>query len=403
MKFKGISPGPESEFVTWHTLIVCLLLSGGTFAFFVVSHPNIGINDVDAYAYIEGARSLRRGSGYINSDGTPLNHWPFGYSLLLSRFSEPLSASYWINALSLAGATTFLFLLALQNGWPRMAAGGLAVAIGFGFFHALARSAKPDILTYAVFLAAAFLVFENRPRSRTIGLILMSVLIPIKMIAVVFFPAFFLHDLWTYKLDLVFKRYLEYLVAGCIWITGLIFLLAFNLSTLGVLFPTSHERTNPNLLMLEVWRFVHDFFRQFLANWYGSIRSPIFLTVFALVLVSALIALTSLRCQKAGQNARQVGVLVLSLSWAIELIRIFYAGPRLMGYGILLALVGCAPKSTASLAWILYGAACLAAAVLNNALVESIGAGHPCYASMARTIEPFLDNTKLLYTNSQGS
>src|SRR5262245_57052337 len=106
MKFKAISAEPRDNFRTRHTLIVCLLLFGVTITFFVVSHSSIGITDMDAYAYIKGAQSFRRGSGYINSDGSPLNHWPPGYSLLLSRFRDPLWASYWVNALSLSVATS---------------------------------------------------------------------------------------------------------------------------------------------------------------------------------------------------------------------------------------------------------------------------------------------------------
>jgi hypothetical protein len=379
------------------------LLFSATFLVFVVLHHSIGINDIDAYSYIEGARSLRQGLGYVDTAGNSLNHWPPGYSLLLSRFQDPLWASYWINALSLAVATSVLFLLALQSGWPRVAAGGLAGGVGFGFFQSLASSAKPDILTYATFLAAAFLVLDDRPRRRTTGLILMSVLTPFKQIAVVFFPAFLLHDLWGHKFEWPNKRWLEYFVISIVWLACIIFLLGFNLVTFGAMFPPSLDKPTLTGLILEFWRFVHDFFRGFLANWYGSIRPLIFLIVFALVLFTGLIALASLRREDAGRNARRVGVLVLSFSWALEFVRIFYAGPRLMGYGILLALVGCAPpKSSIGRRWVAYGAACLVAATLNAALVDSSGAGHPRYAAMAQAIEPFLDNTKPLYTNSQG-
>src|SRR5262249_35980564 len=127
---------------------------------------------------------------------------------------------------------------------------------------------------------------------------------------------------------------------------------------------------------------------------------PIFLIVFFVVLIVALVALTSLHRAESGRNVRQVGVLLLSFSWMLEFIATFYADPRLMGYGILLVLVGCAPKSVASPRWVVYGAACLAAAVLNMTLVDSSGAGHPRYAAMAQSIDPFLDNKKPLYTNS---
>jgi hypothetical protein len=274
--------------------------------------------------------------------------------------------------------------------------------MGFGFFQSLAAAAKPDILTYAVFLAAAFLVFDGRPSRRTIGLILVSILTPVKMIAVVFFPAFWLHDLWRHQFVWRSKRWLGYSTIGCIWIASIISLFLFNLRTLGAVFPPSHGQPSLIDLMLEVWRFVHDFFRAFLANWYGSIRPPVFLIVFALLVITALIALASLRCGETGRNARGAGMLVLSFSWALEFVRIFYADPRLMGYGILLVLVGCAPKSTASFRWLAYGAACLAAATLNAAVVESSGAGDRRYAAMAQAVEPFLDDTKPLYTNSQG-
>src|SRR5262249_24455247 len=104
----------------------------------------------------------------------------------------------------------------------------------------------------------------------------------------------------------------------------------------------------------------------------------------------------------AGLNARRAGISVLGLSWALELVRVFYAGPRLMGYGLLLLFVGCAPKAAASLRWVAYGAASLLASVLSVVLVEKIGAGHQQYARMVEDIEPFIDATKPLYTNSLG-
>ena len=61
-------------------------------------------------------------------------------------------------------------------------------------------------------------------------------------------------------------------------------------------------------------------------------------------------------------------------SRVLELVRTFDATPRLMGYGVLLALLGCAPRPTACFGWVAYGAACFGAAVLNTVLVDSIGA-----------------------------
>jgi hypothetical protein len=185
-------------------------------------------------------------------------------------------------------------------------------------------------------------------------------------------------------------------------LAALIALIAFNLRTLGTMIPPSHAKPTPNALAFELWRFILGFFRAFIANWYGSIRPPIFLTIFTAVLIAGLVALASLKRGEVGQDARRTGIAVLSLSWVLELVRIFYADPRLMGYGFLLALLGCAPRPTACFRWTAYGAACFGAAVLNAVLVDRSGAGHPLYAAMTRRVEPYLDPTKPLYTNSEG-
>jgi hypothetical protein len=387
-------------FAAQRDLSICSLLLVAMLIFFISLHLSIGINDLDAFAYIEGARALGRGLGYVDSGGSALNHWPPGYSLILSLFEDPLQASYWINGLSLAIATPTLYLLALQNGWPRFAAIGFAVAFGCGFLHSLAASAKPDILTYAVFLVAAFLIFQDGAWRRTTGLILLSILTPLKLITVVFFPAFFLHDVWTFKPPGLIKRWREYFIAVCAWLAALIFLIVFNLRTLGAMFPSSHEKPTLNALAFELWRFVQEFFRAFMANWYGSIRPPIFFIIFVVVLAAGLVSLATLKRAEVGLDARRTGMVILGLSCILELVRIFYAGPRLMGYGLLLALLGCAPRPTACIRWMAYGAACFGAAVLNAMLVDSSGASHPLYAAMARRIEPYLDPTKPLYTNS---
>jgi hypothetical protein len=384
-----------------HDFVVCFLLFVAMLIFFVSLHSSIGINDVDAFIYIEGARSLNQGLGFVDTGGSPIDSWPPGYSLLLSQFQDPLRASYWINALSLAIATSTLFFLALQNGWPRLAAMGFAGAFGCGFLHSLAAMAKPDILAYAIFLLAAFLVFQNRLGCRTIGLTLLSILILVKMIAVVFFPAFFLHDVWKYKPSDLIKRWREYLVAACVWLAAIISLIAYNLRTLGTMFAAP-EKLALNTLPLELWQFLQEFFRAFIANWYGSIRPPLFLTVFVAVLIAGLVSLASLKREGIGREARRMGLAILGLSWVLELVRVFDAGPRLMGYGLLLVILGCAPRTTACLRWAAYGAACFGAAILNAVLVDSSGAGHPLYADMARRIEPYLDSTKPLYTNSEG-
>src|SRR5438128_40351 len=95
----GLMPLMRDNSIKQRDVVISLLLCGATLLLFVVLHSDIGINDIDAYAYIEGARSLRQGLGYVDTAGSALNTWPPGYSLLLSRFQDPLWASYWINAL----------------------------------------------------------------------------------------------------------------------------------------------------------------------------------------------------------------------------------------------------------------------------------------------------------------
>jgi hypothetical protein len=222
------------------------------------------------------------------------------------------------------------------------------------------------------------------------------------MISVVFFPAFFFYDVWKYNLSDLIKRWWQYLFAGCAWLAAFFSLIAFNLMTLHTVFPPSHEKPTLNALTFEVWRFVQDFFRAFVANWYGTIRPPIYLTIFFAVLIIGLYSLASLKRETLGQDVRRTGMIIIGLSWLLELVRIFFAGPRLMGYGILLVILGCVPRTKTDLRWAAYAAACFGATILNIAMVDSSGAGHPLYAAMARRIEPYLDSTKPLYTNSQG-
>jgi hypothetical protein len=383
-----------------HDISVFGLLCAAMLLIFVSLTPTLAIHD-DAYAYVEGAHSLRQNLGYIDTSGTPLNTWPPGYSFILSQFSNPLRAAYWINALSFVLAVSELFLAAIQNSWPRLAALGFAGAFGAGFLYSLATAAKPDILTYAVFLTAMSLVLHERPWSRTIGFVLVSALIPLKMIAVIFLPAIVLHDASKLKLSNLTGPRIEYLIGGSAWLAAAGFVLAFNFKTIGTLFGPYHELASLHGFVFQLWMFVLQFFRSFVANWYGPIGAPIPLAIFTTVLIIGLGALTALRRPKLGASARHIGVIILVLSWALEPVRPFDAEPRLMGYGMLLVLLGCAPNAAAGPRWVAYAAASLAASVLNTLLVDRSGAGHPQYAAMALQVGPFLDPIKPLYTNSR--
>jgi len=87
-------------------------ISGLGTLFMFLLHPRLGIRDVDGYSYIMGARSLHLGTGYRSLAGQPFNHWPPGYSLLLSPFRDPVSAALILNYLSFGATNCFAVLLA---------------------------------------------------------------------------------------------------------------------------------------------------------------------------------------------------------------------------------------------------------------------------------------------------
>lgn len=114
-------------------------------------YPQIGIRDIDAYAYIVGSYSIQDAQGYYSLDGEPLNHWPPGYSLLLSLFDDPINVSMIINYVSFGLVVGLLFFIARRNKWHIYSSFGLSVALGFGFFRNISTNTTPDILNYFVF------------------------------------------------------------------------------------------------------------------------------------------------------------------------------------------------------------------------------------------------------------
>src|SRR2546427_9424391 len=69
-------------------LIGSMIVFGAATCFIFLLHARLGVADVDGYAYLIGARSLHEGNGYRGLTGEAFNHWPPGYSLLLSVFPE---------------------------------------------------------------------------------------------------------------------------------------------------------------------------------------------------------------------------------------------------------------------------------------------------------------------------
>jgi hypothetical protein len=97
-----------------------LLLSCLAISLLFVLHPRLGIRDVDGYAYIMGARSLHQGNGYRSLTDEAFNHWPPGYSLVLSLFSDSIRAAILVNYFSF-GVAAGTGLLSPSAVWLELA------------------------------------------------------------------------------------------------------------------------------------------------------------------------------------------------------------------------------------------------------------------------------------------
>lgn len=350
-------------------------------------HPRISIPDVDAHASILGAHSLKRGHGYRDLHGAPLNHWPPGYSLLLSLAPQPVMAAQIINYLAFGGAVTMLFLLALRTGWPAPLAGSFAVAFGFGLLRLLACMSKPDILTFFVFLLAAKLFHVEHFRfGRLLACFLWGALIPLKLIAVVFVPGVLLADWWMNGNRHFWARFTQHASAGAFWLLFAGATLAFNYFTIYAWNSPSYVDPSIMGLINELKRFVSGFFVGILAVWYGPIQQPRVATPVVATVWLGLAALSTVKTSPRGKPLLGMGIGILVISWLLEIVRLYYADARLMGYGILLVLVGLAPGGRFAWLWTLYAFGTLALAIYNVATTVSVGTNHSAYADVARRI-----------------
>src|SRR5262245_28163059 len=176
----------QSRSLTHASIFAPAVLGCFSVLFMFLLHPRLGIRDVDGYAYIMGARSLHQGLGYQDLTGDAFNHWPPGYSLLLSVFPDPMPAALVLNYLSFGVAIGLLYYLPRQHGWSWQAGLGFSVTLASGFFRLLANEVHADMLTYALFFAAV--CFAIQGPARMLPALIWAFLIPIKLIAVVFLP-----------------------------------------------------------------------------------------------------------------------------------------------------------------------------------------------------------------------
>jgi hypothetical protein len=266
-------------------------------------HPRLGIRDGDGYAYIMGARSLRQGNGYRDLAGVGFNHWPPGYSILLSAFRDSVRAALVLNYLFFGVTVGLLYYLLRQFGWDRQAALGFTVVLGSGFFRLISNEAHADILTYALFFAAIALAIRGLGRSLP-GLI-WAFLIPIKLIAVIFLPPSFVADAVVKREG--WKRLLRsYAPAAVLTAIAVGSVMAFNALTLGAL--ASNAKSSARTLVWGVERFVASIPRDFLFDWHGTVSAPFPKVALPLCILLAGICFASLRPSPDGRWLRIYGV-----------------------------------------------------------------------------------------------
>jgi hypothetical protein len=361
--------------------ILCALLA---FAL----QPRIGILDSDAVGYLLGAKSIQAGHGYRDLSGQPLNHWPPAYSFLLSFFSDPLAASLAINYLSLGLAAGLVHLLLRSAGWNLLPAASASTVFGAGFFRLLAVNAKPDVLTYAAFLAGA-LLYRTRTRAVFGAHLLWGVLIWFKLIAVAFGPAAILVELliaprqWRSNLS-------KGILCAAVWCIALSSIVAFNYATQGEAISSSHPSGSIAGMIGSAKLLGFSIVRSLLWSWYGSVRSVPVLAAFACMLAVACGSLLTLRRNVRENRLLYFALIVVGLSLALSLARKFDTNARLLGYGLVLLPAAFRPaRKLATPLWVSYGVMALVAAMINGKTTNSLGANDPRYVVLAAEAREF--------------
>jgi hypothetical protein len=366
--------------------------------FLFIVFPNIGVSDCDAEAYITGAISIRSGDGYVDRIGKPLNHWPPGYSYILSFFLSPLAASKLVNYMSFGFCSLFLYLISVSFKWPLVSSLFFAFLLDFGFFADLSLSAKPDIFCYSVFLFSALLFLQSNLLIKCLSLPLLGLLVLFKLVALSFIPGFVFGYFFFYHRKLSFDFFVIAFLGFFFWLCGLICVFAFNYYSVGVL---SYSHQSPGVfsnLMVEISRFFLDVLRAGLVQWYGSIRSFPGFIFFLVAWVFCINALRTFRFLPVMNLAFMCGVGVFVFSWLMELFGSFYAGPRLMGYGMILMFFGFIPDKV--WVWVFASIAVFVALIANATVGDRCGINNPVYNRIASEAKCFIMHDQLVYTNA---
>jgi len=374
-----------------------ILLAGLSILFMFFLHPRLGIRDFDAYAYIMGALSLHRGLGYRGLTGEAFNtYWPPGYSLLLSPFHDPASAALVFNYLSYGAAVGLLSYLARRLGWTWQAGLGFSVILASGFFRLLASSAHADMVTYALFFAA--ICFAIGGTARALPGLIWAFLIPVKLIAIIFVPPSIVADWTTTPTDWkrLFRSYAHAGIATAMSVGGI---LAFNFYTTKT-WTGGHPGTSLTVLVSGSLHFMASVPREFFFSWYGTIFTPLRMSAFVVCMTLAVICLISLRPTKEGNWFRMYGAAFLVCAVLLLCVHSFDPQARLLGYGLIMLMLGFRPMEWANKVWIFYGLVSLIIGIINAVTANSLGSNDPRYAALAAEVGAYHPGPDVIATNS---
>jgi len=389
---------PADRQWTGSTVLQAALLALLAVGFMMALHPHLAVRDADGFAYIIGARSLHDGNGYRSLTGEALNHWPPGYSLLLSLFRDGIAAALFLNYFSLGLAVGLLYYLLRQSDWTWQAALSLCVVFASGFWRLLANNAHADIFTYAIFLLAIYLATQRR-QLRALPSLLWAGLIPVKLIAAVFIPpalgadAIVSHENWK----TLVRWYIPGAVAGALGITIIV---VFNLATIHTIVPSSMAPPSLETLRDGGRLFIFSIPREFLFGWYSSVTSAFPRVAFPVSLLLAAICLMSLRPISGQRWFTVYGILCLVCSALLLCVRNYDPSVRLVGYGLIVLFLGFRPARWANVFWLMYGGTSLIVGVVNALTVDSLGSMDPRYGHLVAEIAPYYKQDHVVATNS---
>jgi len=376
-------------------LVHAVLLFGVFVPFMFSLHPRLAIRDGDGYSYIMGARSLRRGAGYRDLAGIGFNHWPPGYSLLLSAFPDAVRAAEVLNYFFFGVTVGLLYYLLRQFGWGWQPALGFTVALASGFFRLIANEAHADILTYALFFVAIALCARSRGRSLP-GLI-WAILVPIKLISVIFLPSAFAADAVT-KYEgwkRLVRAYAPAAIMTAIAVGGV---MEFNARTVGAV--STNAKSSPGTLVWGLQRFVVSIPRNFLFDWHGTVSATLPKIALPLCVLLAGICFCFLRPAPDGGWLRIYGLAYLVCTWLLLCVRFFDPSVRLTGYAVIVLIMGFRPKKRAGTVWLLYGLVSLLVGITNGMTTNCLGSNDPRYAQLASEFRSYYTSSEIVATNS---